>query len=69
MVDTRHKDYKPGECSKTTVQKASQTGKGRFIFERWSSLAPLAALEFKNKNKQIQGFVILREGCGIHYML
>ena len=61
MVDTRHRDYKPGECSNTTVQKAGQEGKELFIFEQWSSFhtVPIAACEYKKINKQIQRFVMV----------
>ena len=50
------------KCSKTAVQKASQAENDRFIFEQWSliHIVPLVAFEYKNENKQIQGFVILR---------
>ena len=49
-------------CSKTTVQKASQAEKDRFIFEQWSliHIVPLTAFEYKNENKQIHGFVTSR---------
>ena len=56
-------------CPSTTLsvlkqlfRKLAKQKMDRFIFEQWSliHIVPLVAFEYKNENKQIQGFVILR---------